>query len=226
MPVRVVYDSERACGWRKPGGYYFTVAADDMIDCPLLPIEICKCPTCGHGPRFSRAWQWIDGGFLTGPFARLRDELGTSCKNPMRCAACWDDEIKKTSRIGFVWVGEKHYPFAENWLREAYHLGISRRLHVPPRNFVVGETWVAFAHPKGRLVKLKVDGSDEKLLYVPAIVAIAQPKMQYVVRPTDKEDKLQQLRDRDIEPVRVEKAQVPIVFQFGDAVDDFDDSVN
>jgi hypothetical protein len=51
-------------------------------------------------------------------------------------------------KVGLLWIGEAFYKTARHFMAEAKMLGISRRIHAVPRNFVAGQTWVLLAHPR------------------------------------------------------------------------------
>jgi hypothetical protein len=51
-------------------------------------------------------------------------------------------------RAGLLWIGAAFYPTPEAFMEEAQRMGVSRRISAVPRDFKVGETWVALAHPK------------------------------------------------------------------------------
>jgi hypothetical protein len=66
--------------------------------------------------------------------------------------------LKKT---GLLWIGAQFYPTPEDFLAEGAALGISRRIKAIPRNFVLGETWVLFAHPAAVRKLSEVPAGDD-----------------------------------------------------------------
>lgn len=209
--INEVIDRPRRCGWRKQGGYYFVSDREDIISCPVLPIEMGKfCEHCGHEYRFSRAWQWSTGVLIrkNGDFSAC-----DTCRLPedrkKNCALA----IEPWIRIGLVWVGTIHYRTAASFSAEALAMGISRRLHMPPRNFISGETPVAFAHSR-------LANPSEPGIYSAAIILVSLPRVEYVVRDSDTREKLQKIADRGIRLVRVLKQQTSIEDFFGEKTDE------
>lgn len=120
------------------GGLYFVSRGRGMF-CDRLPIPLEVCPTCGHGIKQSRGFTWVDVEALVGG-------LHPNCADSFPCPLCMKpDQLRKS---GLLWIGERFYKTAEEFLREADELGISRRISAIPRGFKVGETWILLAHPK------------------------------------------------------------------------------
>jgi len=197
----VVFDSERGCGFRKPGGLY-VMCEPQFMPCGKLPIRLDICPCCGQGIKFARSWTWIEPRKLVEP--------GTC-----GMGGCEDCVLSNPpERAGLIWIGEKFYPTPESWIREGMIQGVSRRIQTVPHGFKVGETWILVAHKKAIL-----EGTDEKgkAKYTPGIFQAFRPnRIEYVVKGDETEDELQKLIDRGITPVIVkqkEKAkQMPVQF--------------
>lgn len=153
-------EAKRGCGYRKVGGLYM-VSGGLASPCGRLPIELHVCPTCNAGIKQTRAWQWIK------PRALLAN--GAACDlTPMvgrttRCAACPLDPENLPETAGLLWIGEKFYPTAREFMAEAHRLGVSRRIPAIPRNFKLGETWVLVAHPKALERTPKTDDERAEL---------------------------------------------------------------
>jgi hypothetical protein len=189
VEIQVRRDSQRGCGWRKPGGLYL-VDSSGGIACCKLPIALNVCPTCGAGIKFARSWTWIDAQKLF-PDARCTNQA-TFC--PLANNAL--------GRIGLLWVGEQFYKSPRDFSREAEALGISRRIAAVPREFVCGETWVALAHVHC-VPELGPDGVPG---WKPGIFRIFRPEaIEYVVTGEESEEELASLVKRRITPVRIER---------------------
>jgi hypothetical protein len=146
MPVTVVTESKRGCGYRKPskGGVgIYLVGPGFSESCGRLPLYLHVCPTCSGGIKFSRAWTWINPRalFASGPDCRFPASRWVVCTGcPMGDAA--------PEKAGLLWVGEKHYPTPESFLAEAARMGVSKKLPAIPKGFEMGTTRVYLAHKK------------------------------------------------------------------------------
>lgn len=183
------YDTERGCGWRKPGGLYL-VCSGTAAACARLPLPCDRCPTCGHGIKPSRGWTWID----VAPLVAHADA----------CTASHCDQCPlgrgMPERAGLLWIGSQFYAHPEDWRREGQTMGISRRLAAIPKGFVLGETWVVAAH---RQAIMAVTDAGE-IVYTPGIFQAFRPTaIEYVVKDTDTPARLAALEARGITLVRV-----------------------
>lgn len=227
MSVRVSVEGKRGCGYRKPGGLYL-VGPELMEPCGRLPIPLTVCPHCGAGIRPARGWTWVDPEAMAPaephgspehnsvcPFGRNaeRGELGHRCGE----------------RAGLIWVGGGFYT-ADEFVREAGEMGISRRITGVPRGFEIGETWVLLAHREALVIGYQerdgvtvyaslqeaVDAGveAEPLRGAGLLTAFRPTAVEYVCRDQDLEDEdfLETLRKRGIESVQVVRAeeQVPL----------------
>jgi hypothetical protein len=112
---------------------------------------------------------------------------------------------------GLLWVGEQFYGTPEDFQEEAGRMGISRRITVVPRDFVLGETWVLLAHRKGSShIEERVQFQDgfriesSVAVYVPAIFSVFKPiAVEYVVKGDETQEQLVRLEQRGITPVKV-----------------------
>ena len=87
-------------------------------------------------------------------------------------------------------------------------MGISRRISSLPRHFKLGQTWVALAHrktiPEKVMEKTDLGVEVEAIRYTPAIFHVFQPaRVEYVVKETDTEEKLNKLEERGFSLVKV-----------------------
>lgn len=165
-------EAKRGCGYRKVGGLYL-VASPAGFSCCRLPLPLKVCPCCNQGIKQARGWTWIDPVQMFGPLLE--------CKAPFPCPAA--DPSRMGATIGLLWIGEQFYPTPEHFMREANMQGISRRLAAVPKGFKAGETWVAFAHPKGMLD----DAAGEM---VPAVISFVRPRgLERIVTQTDYDTK-------------------------------------
>jgi hypothetical protein len=108
-------------------------------------------------------------------------------------------------KAGLIWVGEKFYPTAEDFMKEAQAQGISRRVSAIPRGFKLGETWVLLAHrlAVSHILPEGCSTNGEKVIHQAAIFRVFKPSaVEYVVKGTETEEELQDLTKRGITPVR------------------------
>jgi hypothetical protein len=202
--MRTIFEVERGCGYRKPGGLYL-VSPPGGVGCALLPFPLHVCRVCGGGIKPARAWTWVLPDDLLGDILQPHGEPGCPLTGVRRLGA-GDDE----NRCGLIWVGEAFYTPA-SFLSEAKRLGVSRRLPAVPRGFRAGATWVLMAHRQavpgvfgmrdGQHVPIE-DPAD-----APGIFAVWRPEAwEYVVHGDETDETLEALVKRGIEPVRVERA--------------------
>jgi hypothetical protein len=181
------------------------VTAGEGRYCGALPIPLAVCPTCHAGIKPARGWTWIN-------LQQIR--AGKPCvqtQGPDYCDQC---PFFKIEKAGLIWVGEKFYPNPSDFAREAVTMGISRRIAQIPRDYVVGETWVAFAHRKAIAATdptdinvpefVLSDGKEPEMKFTPGIFYLARPTaIEYVVKDTDSEEKLAAMEKRGIALVKV-----------------------
>ena len=156
--MRVSVEGPRGCGYRKAGGLYL-VSGNLSEPCPRLPVETTTCPTCGEGIRPARGYTWVDGGKLIPPTVHGSDEHDVVCPlSPARnetggyAERYPGDHAHYVSRLGdrcgLIWIGEQHYKTADEFMREAARMGVSRRIVAVPKDFEIGVTWVLLGHRK------------------------------------------------------------------------------
>jgi hypothetical protein len=139
-------EAKRGCGYRKEGGMYLMAGAP-TASCGKLPLALDICPCCGQGIKPSRGWTWVSGAKLFEGRACSKiaaSDVGGKCI----CALADPPE-----RMGLLWVGEKFYATPADFLKEGMAQGVSRRLAAIPRDFILGETLVLFAHAKAMIKK-------------------------------------------------------------------------
>lgn len=192
MPtITNVLDPIRGCGKRKPGGLYL-VTSGAPAPCCGLPVPLVVCPCCGQGIKFFRGFGWIDPAQL---FAGVWDPQ--NCKNevgtPFNCV------LKNLpEKMGLMWVGEKFYS-PDQFAAEAAAVGISKRIHSIPRDFKVGQTWIALAHIKAANHypgPVPVKGPGVFMFFRPS-------RIEYVVTGSETTEQLEQMETRGISLVRV-----------------------
>lgn len=194
MNIRTSYEGKRGCGYRKAGGLYLVTAGEGRY-CGALPIPLGVCPTCHAGIKPARGWTWIN-------LQTIR--AGKPCiqtRGPDYCNGCPFFAIEKA---GLIWVGEKFYPDTHSFSREASAMGISRRISQIPREFKVGETWIALAHRKAIEEFTAEPGAEDFTKFTPGIFYLCRPTaIEYVVKETDTEEKLEAMEKRGITLVKV-----------------------
>jgi hypothetical protein len=131
-------EPRRGCGYRKVGGLYIVTLGTGR-GCGRMPTRAAACPTCNQGLKPFRGWGWIDSQPVFGDRA---------CSTPGNCAGCplADGNVAELGPVGLIWVGGKYYRSPRDFLKEAAHLGISRRISGVPKGLVLNETWVCFGH--------------------------------------------------------------------------------
>jgi len=229
MTIETRYDEERGCGWRKPGGLYL-VCNGPARACGKLPCPLDLCPTCGAGIAFTRGWTWVDADklFMKRPCQGNRDTIWAKARAFLDTgSACGDCPLQTQllGKAGLLWIGEQFYKTPGDFIAEADRLGVSRRIGAIPRQFEIGKTWVLLAHSRAirrecspclRIIVEGTEGAPSKkcksckgtgIAWEPGIFRMFKPTaIEYVVKDTDEENKLNQMILRGITPVQVERA--------------------
>lgn len=217
LQIRDIYDEgERGCGFRKAGGLYL-MAGKASAPCGKLPFELRICPCCGGGIKPCRSWTWIDAAKL---FGATRCTFHTT-EASQGCPHCLlgNVNLPGMNHVGLLWIGEKFYPTPGAFLEEAARVGISRRLPAIPNDFVMGETWVLFAHRKGIVEQCVVCHGTGALncfncegtgsIVSAAIVGAFLPeRIEYTVKEEDDQEKLERLQKRGVELVRLHRSNL------------------
>jgi len=185
IKVQTSYESERGCGYRKPGGIYL-VSNAFQFSCGRLPVPLGVCPCCNQGVKPSRGFTWIS------PKPILEEKPCNTLKHCASCLCCAETAPK---RAGLLWVGERFYPTPNDFLKEAFNRGVSKRISRIPYGLKPGSTVIYLAHRKG------VDALLDKW---PGIIAAFIPiRIEYVVKGRETESELQALVNRGMVPVKV-----------------------
>ena len=192
-------EQARGCGYRKVGGIYL-VTLGEGHPCGRMPIHIKECECCGHVPvKKSRGWQWILWSWMDKVAKQCQFEslipVGRPWGNAIECEGrCPMRPPVPDGKLGLLWIGEKHYKNPQLWLEEAAKMGVSRKISAIPKDFKIGETWVAAAHKYGAS-ELKfyeegaVDMQSPFIQYVPGIVQLFLPTaIELIVTPSMKEE--------------------------------------
>lgn len=192
--------------------------------CHRLPFPLEVCPTCGQGIKPARGWTWIDGVKLFSPGCS-KEWLHMHPQGPLtpppykndhcpNCVICTPSKLIPQKEFkpdaeppphigesGLIWVGEKFYPTPEAFADEATKMGISRRIPAVPNGFVLGETWVFFAHRKA---VEDIDNPAVDKRHSGIFQAFKPTSIEYVVTGKETEEELERMKKRGIEPVKVE----------------------
>lgn len=129
-------EKRRGCGFRKVGGLY--LCSDGIwVSCDRLPLKVGRCPVCGAGIHFARAFTEINPHQLWGSHDPCFDRIRP-------CHVC----DPKDERAFIMMVGAKYYPTPISFLEEATEMGVSKRIPFVPKNMELGKTVVYLAHPK------------------------------------------------------------------------------
>lgn len=220
-------EGARGCGHRKGGGIYL-VAGGLSEPCPKLPIELHACPTCGGGIHQARGFAWILPDPLLDPGAHGSAEHDDVC--PLG-RAYTVEHWAHGERAGLIWIGAAYYPSPQAFMSEASRMGVSRRIAQVPRDLVLGETWVALAHPKAipgecehgapagfpcaNCPKRRSTGE-----WHGGVITFFKPSaLEYIVKGTETPDELDALEKRGFRLVEVIKAgaDVPMLDDEQDA---------
>jgi hypothetical protein len=181
-------ERERLCGYRKKGGIY--LVSDGLASpCDKLPIPLTVCEFCGGGIKQGRGFAWI------------KSDLFESKYCGGACGTC--PLSKPGKKMGLMWVGNKYYSSAEVFTKEAAIMGVSKRLNQIPFEFVIGETWVALAHPKA-VVSIEVSAGGSGIVATPGIFHAFKPsRIEYVVTGNETEQELIRYEERGFTLVNV-----------------------
>jgi len=184
-------EAKRGCGYRKEGGLYL-MGGKLAAPCCWLPHPLEICPTCGGGIKQARGWTWITPSAIFAGKECSRHPLDLPCPLPTL-----------EGRHGLIWVGERFYPTPADFTQEGATLGVSRRINSVPKGFVLGETWVLFAHPK--VIKVSDGTFDINQYFLPAIFSVFLPThIDVLVKESELTDeKRAELEKRGLTPVAV-----------------------
>jgi len=206
-------EAKRGCGYRKVGNIYLCIDPEAIsLPCDRLPYPLETCHCCGAGFEFSRGWRWFHPTSLfkcdhpLDPFC-----MECACGDlPMVCPTCFPTQIfgctsdlpENQTRAGMLWVGKANYTPGE-FTQEAIRMGISRRIHTIPRDFVVGQTWVYLAHLDAVST---YDRTEQEDATKPGLIMAYRPsRIEMIVTETQSNDGdfMEALEDRGLTPVVV-----------------------
>jgi hypothetical protein len=193
--IKVKVEKQRGCGYRKPGGMYF-VSDGIAAPCCKLPFPLTVCPCCNTGIKQSRGFTWVNSSLFSSQKCTIKD-THDHFENRYNgiCPMNLDNQ-----RVGLMWVGEKYYPTADHFTREAQSMGVSKRIAQVPKDFEVGKTWIYLAHPKA------VSAVNEKgsIDFAPGVFRAFKPQaIEYIVTGKETQEQLQSLTDRGFTLVKV-----------------------
>lgn len=221
MNITTIHNErKRGCGYRKQGGMYLMAGEPDKA-CGKLPLPLVVCPCCGQGIKQARGWTWINAQKLfEGHYCNSK----TIEEQHLPCSCILSDD-NLPEKMGLLWVGEKFYRTADEFLAEGFSRGVSRRINQIPHGFELGKTWVAFAHPKGfeeirecpacdqagtitdengQHVCEECEGKGMVKDFSPAIFGVFRPtRIEYIVKDDDTDEKLQRLEKRGFTLIRL-----------------------
>ncbi len=141
-------EKKRGCGYRKVGGLYM-VSGNLGRACGRLPLELHVCPVCTAGIKQTRGWQWVKPAQLLADAKPCAEPGRLATQSSVGCITCPAGNLASLGeKCGLIWVGGTFYPEADDFMREAASMGVSRRIPAVPKDFKLGETWVLVAHPK------------------------------------------------------------------------------
>ena len=184
--------------------------------CHRLPFELSVCPACSQGVKPSRGWTWIDGVEILSPGCERGAGIAVGVERMRHCRTCVvcsthllvpQKEFKPNEEppehfgmSGLIWIGEKFYPTPETFIDEAIAMGVSRRIKVVPNGFVLGETWVFFAH------RFTVEDEDNPAVEKrhPGIFRAFMPtSIEYIIKGDETDKQLEDMEKRGISLVKV-----------------------
>jgi len=146
-------EERRGCGYRRVGGMYL---CGEFLSAPCdrMPFPLTTCPVCGQGIKVSRGFTEVNPLKLWGPHDSATYDHNSgilyTCKDRVRpCLLC--DPQDEPAYI--MLVGAGNYKTKEDFLDEAHHMGISKRIPFIPKGLELGKTVVYLAHPKACEVK-------------------------------------------------------------------------
>lgn len=215
MPtIHTSVEGARGCGYRKGGGLYL-VAGGLSEPCPKLPIELHVCQVCGGGVKQTRGFTWILPDPLLDPGAHGSAEHDYVCPLGSQYA---EQHWSQGDKAGLIWIGASFYPTPEDFMAEARMMGVSRRLSAVPRDLVIGETWIALAHPRaisgecehgapvGNPCSNCPDGASAGEWRGGVITFFRPTAIEYIVKGDETDEELDHLEERGFRLVRVVKS--------------------
>ena len=192
IQIETRIDSERGCGWRKPGGKYL-VGGELCRPCGKLPFRLERCPVCNHGIKPSRGWTWIGANALFGSGYCIRGDTGDRITDECNDCVLYDPP----EQAALLWIGGKFYT-PESFTAETVSLGICRRIAQIPKALILGETLVLLAHRNIEFGLLQECGSAIFAAFIPRAI-------EYVVHGQETPAELERLVKQGCTLVKVER---------------------
>lgn len=187
--IKTQIETARGCGYRKTGGMYF-VSDGIGNPCCKLPFPLTVCPCCGAGYKQTRGFTWVTSDLFAGSPC-TNEKISSFPLCPMNLPGL---------KVGLMWVGEKYYPTAEHFTREANALGVSKRFAALPKEFEVGKTWIYLGHAKA-VHSINAKGNIE---FMPGIFRAFRPaRIEYIVGGWETNETLSSLEKRGFTLVKV-----------------------
>ena len=158
---------KRGCGYRRIGGLYLVSDPGQHLNCDGLPLELQECDCCGFKPPFNRKLQLLKPAYIIQAEQNLhlklkaRGAAGEICGCWKDCPTCHPDP---KGSYGLMFVGQKSYT-PSSFIKEAFSMGVSKRIPEIPSWLKLGETWIFLAHlktPNVCLALLKDNGLHMK----------------------------------------------------------------
>lgn len=157
MHVEISFEDARWCGYRSPaknGLGLYLIGSGDFEPCERLPFPLEVCPCCGAGVKPARSFTWISPPKLLDPWTAqplccevVGDVIDGLEHDHAKCAMC-NPIVVAGEEAGLLWIGEKFYKRADDFMHEAMRMGISRKIPALPQGFEVGKHYVYLAHRK------------------------------------------------------------------------------
>lgn len=179
--IEISYEVARGCGFRHGGNDYrlYLMGSGEGEPCECMPFALTVCPCCGEGYRYSRSPRKVQA---TAIFAHS-ECTGEGSHSHHLCPVCTPEKAGTESWL--IWIGEKHYPSANDYMLESMANGVSRHIKSVPQGFKVGESWVLLAHKKALAVV-----EEGEVIEKPAIFYVYKPSRIDIVVNTENPDEL------------------------------------
>ena len=185
-------EQRRGCGFRRIGGLYLVCDPGFTLDCDGLPLPLEPCGCCGFVPPFSRNLQRIQAEYINQAEEQLHYDkpemkekakknpgiecspIQGICTCPPQCPICHADRLQavrtptekylEPMQYGLMYVGKQGYT-PSSFIKEAFLMGVSKRIPEIPSWLKLGETWILLAHnevPNVTLAEIKSNGLHTK----------------------------------------------------------------
>ena len=201
--IQVRIEGPRGCGYRWKRGALYAVSSRATRPCGKMPVPVSRCPCCGEGISFSRAWRWLDEPWKW--WENIKCDLGDDSERA--CNNCPLRDGYQMPGAYLLWIGEQHYPTPQAWVEESLRMGISRRIAGDqiPRNLVVGETHILVAHSKAISTLPSELTMGAKVEHKPGIIAMFIPQhIEVLVDGTEGDEEIEGYLRRGLTPVLVQ----------------------